>query len=304
MEVNSIFAENVIVLKSVWGKVNQKYYINPCKDPKTGRYPDCVRRVDANGDMVLSEKDKNENVICIPEDRVFILEDGTTFNLDDPWQKAEWDCVKHCKLIAMSRDQRDEKGNLIIDGTNATHTRDYYVAMGARNGLAELYVYKPGVESERKVSRKKIKTQAMSYIFDDSFEGLLIKAKLLGQRVDNLPLADVQDYLIEEAERNPQKIISLYVGDDLHLRILLMEAKEKHVIVNKGGVYWYNDMMIAGSDEAVLTWMKMPKNFKILELIKKDTYPGVFDSDSISVKEEVKDEPVAVETEKKTIKKK
>ena len=83
-----------------------------------------------------------------------------------------------------------------------------------------------------------------------------------------------------------------------------MEAKEKHVIVNKGGVYWYNDMMIAGSDEAVLTWMKMPKNFKILELIKKDTYPGVFDSDSISVKEEVKDEPVAVETEKKTIKKK
>ncbi len=52
-------AENIIVLRSVYGKVNMKYYINPCKDPKTGRFPDCVRTVDSFGNMILSDKDKN-----------------------------------------------------------------------------------------------------------------------------------------------------------------------------------------------------------------------------------------------------
>lgn len=35
---------NIIVLRSVNGKVNQKYYMNPCRDKKTGRYPDVVNR--------------------------------------------------------------------------------------------------------------------------------------------------------------------------------------------------------------------------------------------------------------------
>ena len=56
-------AENIIVLRSVYGKVNMKYYINPCKDPKTGRFPDCVRTVDSFGNMILSDKDKNNNEI-------------------------------------------------------------------------------------------------------------------------------------------------------------------------------------------------------------------------------------------------
>ena len=37
----SMTQENYIVLRSVYGKVGMKYYIQPCKDPKTNRYPDC-----------------------------------------------------------------------------------------------------------------------------------------------------------------------------------------------------------------------------------------------------------------------
>jgi hypothetical protein len=39
--------DDVIILKSVYGKVGIKYYIQPCKDPKTGRYPDCVKSVNS-----------------------------------------------------------------------------------------------------------------------------------------------------------------------------------------------------------------------------------------------------------------
>lgn len=30
--------DNIIVLRSVFGKVGQKYFLNPVRDPQTGRY--------------------------------------------------------------------------------------------------------------------------------------------------------------------------------------------------------------------------------------------------------------------------
>lgn len=107
--------DNIIVLRSVFGKVGQKYFLNPVRDPQTGRYPDCVRPVDSKGDMLLrGEEDKGKCLIA--ENRVFIIEDGKTFDLNDPWQAAEWYSIQHCPMIAMSRDQRDKNGNLVIDG--------------------------------------------------------------------------------------------------------------------------------------------------------------------------------------------
>ena len=46
---------NVIILRSVYGKVNQTYFIQPCPNPRTGKLPLCVKTVDSNGDMILSE---------------------------------------------------------------------------------------------------------------------------------------------------------------------------------------------------------------------------------------------------------
>ena len=43
-----------IVLRSVRGKVGNVIKIQPCKNPKTGKYADCVKRVDSNDDMILS----------------------------------------------------------------------------------------------------------------------------------------------------------------------------------------------------------------------------------------------------------
>lgn len=40
--------DNIIILRSVYDKVsNMKYYIQPCKDPKTGLFPACVRKVNS-----------------------------------------------------------------------------------------------------------------------------------------------------------------------------------------------------------------------------------------------------------------
>jgi hypothetical protein len=91
---------NEIILRSVYGKVNQIYFIQPCPNPKTGKLPDCVKTVNSFGDMLLSEDDvkaMSEGLKhFIPADHVFQVVDGTTFNLDDIVDKANWEAIQNC----------------------------------------------------------------------------------------------------------------------------------------------------------------------------------------------------------------
>ena len=221
MNKKSDFVQNVIVLRSVYGKVGMKYMINPAKDPNTRQYPDSVRRVDSNGDS-------------------------------------------------------------LIDGKQDKYNKN------PRYGIAELYIDMPGVETARRVSKKKLIHQALDYIFSDEqgLEGMLTKCKLLGHRMINAPAADVEDYLVSVAEKDPKKIIDLYTGTDTNLRLLLVDAREKKVIYIKDKLYMYADNIVLGAtDTAVITWMKDPKHKKLLDLIIKDTYPEMYSDEPIKSKD-------------------
>lgn len=265
-----IMDKNIIVLRSVYGKVIDKYILGVAKDPITGRYPDCVRRVNSMGDMILSDKDRNSGEVLIPETQVFEVKDGTTLNLEDPWEKAEWECIKHSSIIALSRDARDSKGNLLIDGEDARGK------MNARYGLAELYVEAPELESVKRISTRQLRHKAEAYIFDDEkgAMGRVFHARLLGKDMKAAPDSEVTEYLLDIAQRDPQRIIDVYAGSDTGIRLLIIEAREKHVINIKNKVYVYADDIVLGiTEDAVLAYLKDPKNKKILELIKRDTYP-------------------------------
>lgn len=267
--------QNIIVLRSVYGKVGIKYYIQPCKD-KQGRLPSCVRSVDSRGDIILKDAERNSDEVFIKENETFIIEDGTTFNLDDKYDKAKWEAIKNCPLIAPERFAKDDNGNYLIDGTLGWNSKK------PRYGIAELYIDRPGYESAQRVSKKKKIHNAATFIIDDErgAEGRLLIARLLGKNMSNMPDADVEDYLLSIAEKTPDKIIDLYTGNDTTLRLLFIEAKDKKVIYIKNKLYLYADNIVLGAtDDAVLTWMKDPKNSKTLELIKKDTYPDVYPND-------------------------
>ena len=274
-------SRNIIILRSVWGKVGMKYFIQPCKNPKTGRYADCVRRVDSNGDMILSDADRNSGKYFVKEDETFTIEDGTVFNLEDELQRNEWEAIKYCPLIAPDRYAKDNKGDLLIDGTMD------YTAKRPRYGVAELYVYKPGAVANARVSRKKLIHKAINFILEDErgLEGLLTKAKLLGKRMNNAAASDVEDFLIKAAEKDPDKIIELYTGSDTQLRLLLIDAVDAKVISVKDRVYMYDTTILGASDKAVISWMKQPKNQRVLELIRKDTYPHLYVDDDKKTKQ-------------------
>ena len=100
----------------------------------------------------------------------------------------------------------------------------------------------------------------------------------------NMPDADVEDFLLQVAEKNPDKIINLYTGTDMSLRILFMEARDKKVIMIKNKLYVYGDDVVLGAtDDAVITWMKDPKHKKILELIRRDVFPEQYKTEDLDL---------------------
>lgn len=225
----------------------------------------------------MSEKERDAysegTAVFFPENHIFVITDGKTYNLNNIYDKAEWEAIEHCPLIAKSRDERDAQGNLIIDGSKPTRNKP------ARNGVAELYIDRPGLDTQRRVSHKQLIHKACTFIYDDprGADGQLNMARILGKNMSNQPTADVIDFLIRVAEKDPNKIISLYTGDDISLRLTFIEAKEKKVIYIKNKVYLYGDNIVLGAtDDAVIAWMKDPRNQKVLELIKRDTYPDYY----------------------------
>ena len=281
----AIKLNRVIILRSVFGKVGQKYFIQPCKNPLTGQYPDFVKRVNSMGDMILTDEERNSGKYFIPETEVFVIEDGKTFNLDNEIEARQWEAIKYCPFIAPSRDAKDEKGDNLIDGTMG------WKSLNPRYGRAELYVYVPEEETNKRVSKKDKFRKALNFIYEDpkGNEGRVLACRLLGKNMKGISDGEVIDYLVSIAESDPDKIITVYAGDDIKLRLLFIEAKDKHVIHVKNKLYMYADDIILGTtDDAVITWMKDPKNRKILELIKRDTYPEMYQDNDEGDGEETK----------------
>ena len=256
---------NTITLRSAFGKVKSVWF-NPVKD-KTGMYPPFVKevRMNPNGEseMILSEKDLNDpdRAGFIPADMEILVEDGTTFNLDNILERHKWEAIKNSELIVEERGARDEKGNLIIDGDKN------------RYGRAEFWVEKPGEESARRIKRKQLITKANVFIEQDSAEGRATKVKLLGKRMYNAPDSDIQDFLYQKAEANPNLIIDLYTGQDQQLRLLFIEATDKNIIKKVSGIFMYGDVRLGVNDEAVIFFFKDPANKQILDEIKIQTFP-------------------------------
>ena len=81
-----VFDDKIITLRSVFDKANIKYCIQPCKN-KYGQYPSCIKKVNSQGDMIMSENERNAysegKAAFFPENHIFIITSGKTYNLND-----------------------------------------------------------------------------------------------------------------------------------------------------------------------------------------------------------------------------
>lgn len=270
-----LYNDKIITLRSVYDKAGIKYFIQPCKD-KQGQYPPCIKKVDSNGDMIMSDKEKGEysqgKLALFPENHLFEIMSGKTYNLDNIWDKAEWEAIQNCPLIAPSRDAKDKNGNLIIDGTRATINKP------ARYGVAELYIDRPGLEVQKRVSRKKLIFKASSLIYSDEkgVDGRLMKVELLGKDMSNQSDADVTDFLIRVAEKDPEKIINIYEDANLSIRLLFVHAKKKGIIHIKNKMFMYGEVLLGATEDAAVAYLINPSNKSVVDMISKETYPEYY----------------------------
>lgn len=258
---------NKITLKNVYGR-EKKYYLQPMKQKNGTNFPFVKKvRYNDNGDseMILSPDELNdpERDYFIPEDELIEVYSGRTFNLDDPYERNLWKCIETNPVIAPERTAKDKHGNLLIDGTQE------------RYGRADFYVEREGEVSKRRISRIQLVTKAYVFIENDSPQGRITKCKLLGKAMRNAPDTDVQDYLYNRAEKNPQEIIDLYTGSDQAMKLLVIDAKDKNVITNQSGIWMFSETMLGATDEAIIMYLKNPENQNIYESIKNLTFPDM-----------------------------
>lgn len=251
--------ENLIVIRSVY-KITEMF-VEPAKNPVTGRYPDCVRLVDNNGNLILSEADRKKDIsLFIPENTVIKIFDGKTFDLNDPYQKNEWDSIKYSKRIAKARDERDAHGNLVIDGDQA------------RYGMAEFYVEIPGLEAKESSNKNRRVHRAENYIYNDTLEGLITKARILGMMPKGLTQPEVEQMLIKQAKSRPDVVIDLYESKETQYKILIIDAQDKNVFRKRENLFYYGDLLIGSSEESIIAWLKDPERKSVLEAIRAEIY--------------------------------
>ena len=251
--------ENLIVIRSVY-KITEML-VEPARHPKTGRYPECVRPLDAAGNMILSDADRKKDIsLFIPEDKAIKIYDGKTFDLNDPYENNEWEAIKYSKRIAKARDEKDEHGNLIIDG-------------GAqRYGAAEFYVEIPGLEARESSKRKRRIHEAEAYIYNDTYEGLYTKARVLGMMVKGLTQSEVEQALIKQAQTRPDQVKDLYEGKETYYRILFVDAQDKNVIKKRDNLFYYGDLLLGSNEETVINYMRNPETKTIMDTIRAEVY--------------------------------
>ena len=271
---NNMADSNLIVIKGSFNKTpGQVYKIAPCPDP-SGRMAKCVRKVDANGDMILSDEDKtaqSNGTIFLPENEPIVVQHGTTFDLDNPLQAAQWEAIKHSKMIAKERSERDINGDLLIDGGKSIEDK-YHNARG-RYGLAELYIERPGKAAQTRVNIAKLIHEAEGLIFADNIEHQILICKLFEKDMSHAHPSDVEEYLLTQARKYPEKLIKFYSAEESSTRLLILTAKDKGIITTKQDGMYYADIKLGSNLDLVTERLKIDKTIK--EEIKRETFPEI-----------------------------
>lgn len=256
-------SHQVIRLKSVYKQ--GKTTVQPVKDG-TGWYKGVER---------LSEDQKKSRTHWAEPTSKYVLKDGTTFDLSDEAMRITWAWVKHSPCIALTYEE--------VQFTPGT----------------EFFIHVDGEEAQKSVTRKETKYKAARLIMEDNAANYPLRAKLLGVNMDNEVAIVLKEYLLDQADTVPEKVISIYESHDLSYRLLLLKAMDKDIIKRdaQSGIYTYGNTVLGMTEDTAVAWMQDKNNRSLVELMEKEANPEYF------VKEEATKEKKLTSTSRSASKK-
>ena len=238
---NGTPSDKIILIKSVFK--TGKTTVQPVADG-SGWYLGVAR---------LSEEDKRKLTHWAEPSSKFVIKDGVSFNLNIEAQRITWEWVKHSPCIAQSLEA-------------CQHTPG-----------AEFYVYLENEEASKSISRRELKYKAIQHILNDNSVNYPMRSELLNINMDYASPSVIKDFLLDQAEQKPEKILAIYEGADVSVRLLLIKARKKGVLkVDDSGFYRYGNVVLGMSEKASVDWLQDRAHKHIIEMIEKETNPEYF----------------------------
>lgn len=252
--------DKLIVLKSVFK--TGKTTVQPVTDG-LGWYKGVPR---------LSEDDKKALTHWAEPTSKFVIKNGTTFDLTDEAQKLTWDWVKYSPCIAINEEECQ-----FTPG-------------------AEFFIFLENEEAQKSISRRELKFKAMKHIMDDAVINYPLRASLFGVNMDGDKPSLIKDFLLEEAERDPQKIMTIYESHDLSYRLLFLKSTKKGILVKDGGgIYRYGNTVLGMTEASCISWMQDKDNKHLLDMLEREVDPEYFVKPELVKEVEAKETAVKVE---------
>ncbi len=233
--------DKIIVLKSVFKQ--GKTTVQPVADGM-GWYKGIPR---------LSEDEKRALVHWAEPESKFVIKEGTTFNLNDDAQRITWNWVQFSPCICATKDE-------------VQHTPG-----------AEFYIHLENEEAKANVSKMELKFKATEYVLKDNSVNYPMRAELLGVNMDGESPIIIKDYLMEMADKSPEKILGIYAAKDISIRLLLLKALKKQIIrIGDGGLYMYGSNVLGTTETTSISWLANPDNAEIVKVLQREVDPNYF----------------------------
>lgn len=176
------------------------------------------------------------------------LYDEMEVDLNDATWAKDWEWMKYCVEIA----------------------DDF--ATGQATRAAYFYIFRPGLESAKKVNEQAAEVKLMSYVLNDSAENLYNRASILGNDMSDMVISDVKEFLLDMVKTEPARIQQVYESKTFSLELLMMHALKKNVIAKRNGVYTFGEILLGVEESAVITYFANPKNHITTRAIESITY--------------------------------
>jgi len=236
--------DKIIIIKSIFSK-EAKMKLQPTKSALNGRY----QGIETN----ISEVEKMKRGYTPEVSSSITIKDGLTFNLNDPQDAADWEWVKHSRHIA----------------------NDFESAQGTGLSEAWFYVFRPGVESRKRLDSMQEEMDLLNKIMGDTEVNLYNRVRLLGIDMTGQPISDVKEYLMTAAkDRNRRhEIKDVYENANISLKLMLYHGIDKDVIKFDGFVYKYNNILMGTTEELTIEYLGNPLNVAVVKEIEGAIYP-------------------------------
>jgi hypothetical protein len=241
---NDVTNGGKILIKAVYGKQQGRMKVHP-RGTRSGQLLGVKR---------LSPEQMRNEAYPVTGESFIWLEDDLELDLRTPQDAVTWDWLQHC-------------------------TEDLALSYEAAQASPDcfFFVKNDQKEAEQRVSFARLKKQALDIIFEQASATRRVEiCRLLGQRMEDMPAFEVEEYLISVGEKNPQRIISAFTDKNAKTRLFLLKAVDKRIVRIENEIYKYGGYTLGISEEHAILWLKNPENSDIVDSLKADVFPEYF----------------------------